>query len=163
MGAVRSAQPLVWSAAQREFSGSVVTRTVVIRHEVRAVTPKAYTPPVRVDWQEEVKVLSTDVKEEITHLRNENPFEWSLSKLSQKYQISRRAVGAIARLDADNKERVKSANIYKMNPSSQWKGPIHYRKVRNLQKEREQYDAQREKEKRSRQALENAKAKATLV
>merc|ERR1712130_536447 len=136
---------------------------VIVRHSVPQTTKTAYSPPTSVDWTQEVKSLPEESKSEIAQLRNENPFEWSLSKLSQKYQISRRAVGAVAKLNADNKERVISANIYKMNPSSNWKGPVHYRKVRNIQKEREEYDAHRAKQKRSTEALENAKSNATLV
>ena len=148
---------------RRGFQTSLAPQTVVVRHSIPTSSKTAYSPSTPVDWTEEVKSLSEEQKSEIAQLRNENPFVWSLSTLSQKYQISRRAVGAVAKLNGDNRERVISANIYKMNPSSNWKGPVHYRKVRNIQREREEYDAQREKRKRSTEALENAKSKATLV
>lgn len=144
------------------FQTSFVPRTVIVRHKLKS-TEDSFVPKPRVDWKTEVESLDDSVKEEIKNLRNDNPFEWSLSTLSKKYNISKRAIGIIAKLNSENKEKVNSYNIYKMNPSSNWKGPIHYRRIRTIQKQREEYDKKRETSKIKAKYIENAKANATLV
>ena len=161
LGASRRSSLSLFNNCSRLFGSSFTPRTIVVQHELKA--KEAAEPAMRVNWKEELASLSPEIKEELQTLRNEDPFKNSLTQLAKKHSLTRRTVGAVAKLNADNKERVISADIYKMNPSNNWKGPVHYRKIRTIQVEREEYDRKREKLKQAKKNIENAKANATLV
>lgn len=147
----------------RNFNTTFSPKAIIVSHQIPQNTRAAKEQPVRVDWREEVSSLSPEIKEEIAERRNSDPFSNTLSILSKHYGVSKRAIGAVAKLNPHNRERVISANIYKMNPSNNWKGPIHYRKVKTIQKERMEYDQQLEKQQKLKKKVEEHKENATIV
>merc|ERR1712137_380484 len=167
LGMLRSSRSLVLHSepffrSLRLFSSSFVPRNFVVHHQLK---PKEGTIPTatQVNWKEELASLTPEVKEELQKLRNGDPFKNSLTQLAKRFNLTRRTVGAVAKLNGENKEKITSADIYKMNPSDNWKGAIHYRKIRTMQKEREEYDRQRAKLQVQQKNIRNAKAKAKIV
>src|SRR3990167_4787756 len=149
--------PLFFALSRRTFHSSPIPFAVIISHPstLSQTTKKAEIKKSSFcpTWKNEVKDLDESTIEEIVKLRNSDPFTLSRKKLAEKYSISPYTVNKIAPLSPNNREKIISAAIYAINPTENWKGPLHYHNTRKLQKERQTLDKQRVEQYKKQQEL----------
>lgn len=140
-------------------------KAIVVPHTFGQGSSKSNAKEIKEQNQQNRYVLadSPQLIEEITELRNKDPLKYSVGFLAKQYSVPKQSITYYCKLNDRNKEIVKSASIYKMNPSNNWKGQIHYRKIKTLQKERIEYDKQLEKIQLQEKKLEDHKKSSNIV
>merc|ERR1712137_963560 len=131
MGIARKMQSWV----RRQFS-FVVSRyfTVVVHHPqaIKSESNQDKKQPLSF-YKAQKNALSKETIRDIRRLRASDP-KWTCKELAKKFNIAPFTVTLIAPLSKDRKEDLKSAQIYSLNPTKNWKGPTHYQKVIAMKK-----------------------------
>jgi thioredoxin-like negative regulator of GroEL len=116
--------PFVWGTSGRKRYYCAPTIVHHEPHNTLSDVPQKF--PKRTFSNSEVK--------ELRKLREQDPWNNTLTALSQRFQTSKKHVSLLAPSPISyRKERIKQ-QILKMNPSKAWKGRRHYKRIKILQK-----------------------------